>query len=77
MIKGRSMLGGTLDPKKKDGDNFPGPGHYNNFPVNEPPGFRIEIPKGKSAKEVDKNKEPVGPQRYDPYNPNHKKTDCL
>jgi len=71
----KSMLGGSLDKKMIMKDDTPGPGQYNNFPVNEPPGFKIEIPKGKSAKEVDKTKEPVGPQKYDPFNPNHMKSD--
>lgn len=61
MHNAKSMLGGSLDPKTREKDDVPGPGHYNNFPVNEPPGFRIEIPKGKSAKDVEKSKEPVGP----------------
>lgn len=30
-----------------------------------------------NKKEEDKNKEPVGPQRYTPVNPNHKKSDHL
>lgn len=37
----------------------------------------IAVPQGKSLKEVDKSKEPVGPQKYNPHNPNHKKTDHL
>ena len=35
------------------------------------------MPTSKSLKEVDKSKEPVGPQRYNPLNPNHKKSDFL
>jgi hypothetical protein len=61
MYNAKSMLGGSLEPTTKEHDNFPGPGHYNNFPVPEPPGFRIEIPKGRSAKVVDKTMVPVGP----------------
>lgn len=77
MNNAKSMLGGSLDPRTKEHDDVPGPGHYNNFPVNEVPGFRIELPKGESRKLVDKTKEPVGPQKYDPHNPNHLKTDHL
>jgi len=78
MNNARSMLGGSLDPKaKKEEMIMPGPGHYNNLPIQEPPGFRIEVPKGKSLKVIDKTKEPVGLQKYTPYNPNHDKSDHL
>jgi hypothetical protein len=66
MNNAKSMLGGSLEQKARDDrDNFPGPGTYPEYPASFPapegPGFRIEVPKGKSLKQEDKSKEPVGP----------------
>jgi hypothetical protein len=58
-------------------NGFPGPDAYNINPPDNIPGFKMIKPETQSTKKVDKNAEPVGPQRYNPANPNHKKTDNL
>lgn len=78
----KSILGGTLKPIKKKGEpdspknkyDTPGPDAYTINPINKIPGFVIHQDSHKVAKDEDPNKEPVGPQRYDPVNPNHGKT---
>ena len=71
MHHAKSILGGSKDPKPEKDDENPGPGAYGPFPEGAPPGFRIELPVSKSRKEVDNTKNPLGPQRYEPVNPNH------
>lgn len=71
MHHAKSILGGSLDPKAKESNENPGPGSYGPFPEAPPPGFRIELPMSKSRKDPNTNKDPLGPQRYFPVNPNH------
>lgn len=71
----KSILGGSKDQKADKVNNFPGPAQYSNFPTPAIPGFVIALPQGKSLKEVGKVKDPVGPQKYNPVNPNHHRTD--
>lgn len=71
----KSILGGALHPVSKKDDDVPGPAAYTLNPIHTIPGFVIKPADSKSLKEVDKSKDPVGPQRYNPVNPNHKKSD--
>jgi hypothetical protein len=72
----KSMLGGST-VKKEVTDTGLGPAAYQHFPQHSIPGFVIAQDTSKVRKEEPKDKEPVGPQRYDPFNPNHKRTDHL
>ena len=66
----KSMLGGDPTKEKKLVDNgVPGPDAYKIGPLDKIPGFVIVQETSKALKEEDKNKEPVGPQRYNPVNP--------
>ena len=71
------MLGGSLEEQKIKDNGNPGPDAYSINPIHSIPGFVIKNPESKSYKEVDKSKEPVGPQKYNPYNPNHLRSDHL
>lgn len=79
MNQAKSILGGTLKPTgEADKDNGnPSPDAYHLNPMHHIPGFKIKPEDHVSRKVEDKNKEPVGPQRYHPYDPNHKKSDHL
>lgn len=66
-----------MDPQGISDNGVPGPGSYYakpNYPV---PGFKI-VPKTEMMKdEMDNDRvqnEPVGPQKYEPYNPAHTST---
>lgn len=72
----KSMLGGSLVTKEVT-DTGLGPAAYQHFPQASIPGFMIMDDTAKVKKEEPKDKEPVGPQRYNPFNPNHKRTDHL
>lgn len=73
----KSMLGGSTIQKGPQDNGVPGPAAYNQNPIHSIPGFVIKKDTEKSRVEEDKNKEPVGPQRYNPENPVHKKSDFL
>lgn len=79
MNQAKSILGGTLKATgEKDKDNGnPGPDAYKLPQTHSIPGFNIMLDTNANKKEEDKNKEAVGPQRYTPFNPNHKKSDHL
>jgi hypothetical protein len=76
MHQAKSILKGSRTQTEK-ANGFPGPDAYSINPPDNIPGFKMVKPETQSTKKVDKNAEPVGPQRYNPVNPNHKKTDNL
>ena len=65
----KSMLGGSTTAKPNQDNGVPGPAAYHQNPIHSIPGFVIKPDIGKVKGEEDKNKEPVGPQRYNPVNP--------
>ena len=73
----KSMLGGSIEEKPPVNNGNPAPNAYNLNPLDSIPGFVIKPDTHPNKREEDKNKEPVGPQRYEPHNPNHKKSDHL
>jgi hypothetical protein len=73
----KSMLGGSLEYKPLEDNGVPGPDAYQQNPLHSIPGFKIMQDIGKVRVEEDKSKEPLGPQRYHPNNPNNKRSDHL
>ena len=71
------MLGGSTSAKAYQDNGVPGPNAYQQNPIHSIPGFVIKPDTQKVNREEDKNKEPVGPQRYNPVNPSHKHSDYL
>jgi len=77
MNQAKSILGGSRNAPEQKGNGFPGPDAYQ---INSPdniPGFVIHAAESKSLKEAPKQADPVGPQRYNPHNPNHHHTDWI
>lgn len=76
MQQAKSILGGSTEPKEYLGNGVPGPQAYTqNDPNHRIPGFVIKQDTSVVLKEEDKDKEPLGPQRYNPKNPSHSRTD--
>lgn len=73
----KSLLGGAIDPPPPKDDETPGPDAYQQNPIHAIPGFVIKPDSNKVRVEEDKTKEPLGPQRYNPVNPTHKRSDHL
>jgi hypothetical protein len=71
------MLGGSTNVKALQDNGVPGPNAYQQNPIHSIPGFVIKPDTQKVVRDEDKSKEPVGPQRYNPVNPNHKHSDYL
>jgi len=65
MYLAKSMLGGSIEEKKLPDNGVPGPDAYQQNPIHSIPSFKIMHDTTRVKKEEDKNKEPVGPQRYD------------
>lgn len=69
----KSMLGGKLEEKQLVDNGVPGPATYQNILVEDKlksiPGFKIMQDTSKSkTKDEDKNRPPVGPEKYNPEN---------
>lgn len=75
MKQAKSILGGSRTAPEQKGNGFPGPDAYLINPTHNVPGFVLRNPEGKSLKEVEVLKDPVGPQKYTPFNPCHHHTD--
>lgn len=74
---GKSMLGGSLEQREDEGNGNPGPDAYQQNPIHSIPGFVIKQDTNKVRVEEDKSKDPIGPQKYNPVNPTHKRSDQL
>lgn len=73
----KSILGGSKGTTKAETDGGIGPAGYTIFPQHSIPGFVIKEDTSKSKKEYSKDTVPVGPQTYNPVNPNHAKSKHL
>ncbi len=71
---GKPNFGGRNESEKLD-NGVPGPGQYQPDPKYPVPGFYIVSATNKRREEMgDDDKEPVGPQKYDPNVPAHTST---